>query len=275
MRSMYEYSCGSIPERGNILGKNYIERVIRNDINNTQYIAKLDIKKFFKNINHDILKTKLSRIIKDDRFLNILFIIIDNYEEGLPLGFYTSQWLANFYLQDLDHFIKNILGTKYYIRYMDDMVLFGQTSKECHFYIDCIINYCDTNLNLKIKENWQVFKFADTKKDNARCLDFMGYKFYREYTIIRKNILLKTTRKVNKIIKKNKYTYYDAIQLLSFYGWIKHSDTYNALYKTYFLDNKIYIKDLKHKVSEHQKYLNQKGENHDFSTSENSYNWCT
>lgn len=56
--------------------------------------------------------------------------IIDSSKEGLPIGNYTSQWFANFYLEDLDHYIKETLKVKYYIRYMDDMVLFSNNKKE-------------------------------------------------------------------------------------------------------------------------------------------------
>lgn len=84
------------------------------------------------------------------------------------------------------------------------------------------------------------------------------YKVYLEKTILRKNIMLKTTRKINKIIKKKKYTWYDATQLMSYYGWIKHTNSYN-LFKKYFIKNNIYITNLKKKISNHQKYLNSKG----------------
>ena len=64
--------------------------------------------------------------------------------------------------------------------------------------------------------------------------------------------------KINKIIKKQKYTWYDATQLMSYYGWIKHTNSYN-LFEKYFSNNKIYIVDLKKKISNHQKYLNSEG----------------
>lgn len=257
-KGMYAYSCGSIPKRGNSYGKKYIEKILKKDKINTKYILKIDIKKFFDNVNHDILKYKLKRIIHDKKVLNLLYKIIDSYDKGLPLGYFTSQWFANFYLQDLDYFIKQKLGIKYYIRYMDDMVLFASNKDELHYARKAIENYINKNLSLKLKHNYQIFRLAKNKSDNARCLNFMGYKFYLEKTILRKNIMLKTTRKINKIIKKKKYTWYDATQLMSYYGWIKHTNSYN-LFEKYFIKNNIYITNLKKKISNHQKYLNSKG----------------
>lgn len=88
------------------------------------YILKCDISKFFASINHDVLKEKLRRKIKDKEALKIVFDIIDSEEEGLGIGNMTSQVLAVFYLNEMDHFIKEKLKIKYYVRYQDDFVLF-------------------------------------------------------------------------------------------------------------------------------------------------------
>lgn len=93
------------------------------------HILKCDISKFFQNINHDILKVKLQKKIKDKDALDIIFKIIDNDTEGLSLGTMSSQLLAIFYLSDLDHYIKETLHIKYYVRYQDDFLLYHQ-SKE-------------------------------------------------------------------------------------------------------------------------------------------------
>lgn len=93
------------------------------------YVLKCDISKFFASIDHDILKEKLKRKIKDKDALKIVFDIIDSEENGLGIGNMTSQILAIFYLNDLDHYIKEKLGIKYYVRYQDDFLLF-HSSKE-------------------------------------------------------------------------------------------------------------------------------------------------
>lgn len=259
MKGMYEYNCGSIPKRGNMYGKRYIERIIKKDYKNTQYVSKLDIKKFFQNVDNNILKNKLAKIIHDKRFLNILFIIIDSYENGIPLGYYTSQWFANFYLATLDRYIKQTLRIKYYIRYMDDIVLFADIKEILHDANIKIMNFVKYNLGLTIKQNYQIFKLAHKKYKHMheRFLDYMGYRFYRQYTTLRKSIMLKLTRKVNKIKKKTNRTWYDYTQLMSYYGWIKHTDTYNSLFKKALTNNKIYIKNAKNVISFHSKYVNK------------------
>ena len=107
------------------------------------YILKADISKFFASIDHNILKEKLKRKIKDIEALKIVFDIIDSEANGLSIGNMTSQVLAIFYLNDMDHFIKEKLHIKYYVRYQDDFLLFHQ-SKE-------YLKYCLEQLKIFLK----------------------------------------------------------------------------------------------------------------------------
>ena len=103
---MYDYVLGSVPGRGPHLGMKRIERWIRKDPANTKYIFKMDIRHFFQSVDHDILKAWLRKKFRDQYLLDLLFLIIDACDMGLALGYYTSQWFANFLLQPLDHYIK-------------------------------------------------------------------------------------------------------------------------------------------------------------------------
>ena len=116
---MYYHSYGSLPGKGGHRGKKYIERWIRTDKENTRYCLKMDIRKYFDSVSHDVVKDQMRRMIHDEEFLRVLFEVIDVTDKGLPLGFYTSQWLANWHLTYLDYYIKQDLGAKYYMRYMD------------------------------------------------------------------------------------------------------------------------------------------------------------
>lgn len=97
------------------------------------YFLKCDIRKFFDNIDHEVLKNSLTRIVDDDRTLRLLFNIIDSYEtasgKGIPMGNQTSQWFALYYFDPLDRLVKEKLRIKYYTRYMDDMILISENKE--------------------------------------------------------------------------------------------------------------------------------------------------
>ena len=219
-RGMYEYCCGSVKNRGILYGVKYLKKILVRDRKNTKYCLKLDIKKFYPSINQSILKRKFRKIIKDRDTLDLIDLIVDSAQQGVPIGNYTSQWFANFYLQDLDHYIKEQLKVPYYIRYIEDMVLFHRIKKELHKIKDKIEEFLKQE-DLKLKENWQLFKM------DSRPLDFLGYRFYRGYTTLRKSNFLRIKRRYKKIYKKGKLTYKDASASLSYYGWLKHCNSYN------------------------------------------------
>lgn len=230
---MYEHSYGSIPGRGAHLGKKTIQKWLNRDPDNTKYCLKMDIRKFFDSIPQHVLIWKLEDIIHDQKFLSILVEIISAVEKGIPLGFYISQWLANWYLQGLDHYIKEILGAKYYIRYMDDMVIFGDDKEKLHSMWWGVEDYLSRKLGLHLKRNWQIFRFDYVKKGKhyGRDLDFMGFRFFQRKTILRKQIMMKATRKARRLSKKKQYSIYECRQMLSYFGWINSADTYGMYQK--------------------------------------------
>lgn len=118
------------------------------------YILKCDISKFFASIDHDILKQKLQKKIKDKDALDIVYSIIDSDEQGLSIGNMTSQVLAIFYLNDFDHYVKETLKIKYYVRYQDDFLLFHPSKeylKECLEKIKAFLNKEHMTLNPKTR----------------------------------------------------------------------------------------------------------------------------
>ena len=251
MKPMYYHSYGSLPGRGATKGrskkshgcKESVEKYIRTHPNECTYCVKMDIQKFFDNVPHDIIKQKFARIIHDERFLNILFQIIDsnNSDIGLPIGFYTSQWFANFYLIDLDHYIKEQLHIKAYYRYMDDIVIFGNNKTELHRVRKLIEQYLNNKLHLQMNKKWQVFKFGQ------RCLDFVGFRFYPNRTILRRGLMLRMTRKAKRLGRKVLQTTYECRQMLSYKGWLNVTNTYD-MYKKH-IKPYISFKALQNKIS--------------------------
>lgn len=228
-KGMYEHSYGSIPNRGGHKGAKQICKWIRNGGRDCKYCFKADIRKYFDSIPHDILIAKLRKVIHDKRFMSLLETVIDVTPNGIPLGFYLSQWLANWYLQGLDHYIKEELGVKYYTRYMDDIVIFSSNKRRLHWVRKAITNYLCDELGLEIKRNWQIFRFHYVKSNGreiGRYLDFMGFRFYRNRITLRKSLMLKITRRARHIYNSKKITIHDARCMLSYMGWIDATNTY-------------------------------------------------
>ena len=245
MKPMYEHSYGSVPKRGCQLGKKQINKWYK-DKRNTKYCLKMDIRKYFDSIPHTLIKQKLAAQIHDEKFLAVLFEVIDVNQKGLPLGFYTSQWLANWYLTDLDHYIKEDLGAKYYIRYMDDMVVFGSNKRKLH-KMRIQIEDALKALGLSMKTDWQIFP------SKTRALDFMGFRFFRNKTTLRKTIALKARRIAKRIHNKDKPTIYDARRMLSYMGWISCTNTYGFFTK--YISNNVNIQYLKRRISNYDRRM--------------------
>lgn len=242
-RGMYRWTGASIKNRGQIYIKNRVEKWIKNDVSVTKYCLKLDIRKYYQHINQDILKDKIKSIIKCNKTLSLFNLIISSIDSGIPIGNYTSQWFANFYLQDLDHFIKEKLKIKRYIRYMDDLVLLHPNKKELRKALVEIRTELN-KLGLDIKDNYQMFPI------NKRALDFVGFVFTRNKTFIRKRITKRARRKSFKY--KIKSNIKNAKSLMSYYGHYKHSDSY-FLFKIYFNS----FKKIKKEISNHDKRTNK------------------
>lgn len=207
------YSC--IKGKGIHAAANAVKQALK-DRSATKYCLKLDIKKFYPNIDHDVLKILLRRKIKDQDLLWLLDEIIDS-TEGLPIGNYLSQYFANFYLTYFDHWMKQDKAVKYYFRYADDLVILSDSKEYLHQLLSDIRIYMTENLKLQIKSNYQVFPVDD------RGIDFVGYVFRHTHVLLRKSIKQNFAR----MLKKNK----NAQSIASYNGWAVHCNSKNLLKK--------------------------------------------
>ena len=176
------------------------------------YILKFDISKFFASIDQEILKEKIKRKIKDKDALDIIFKIIESEEQGLGIGSMTSQCLAIFYLNDLDHFINEKLKLKYYIRYQDDGLIFHESKEYLKFCFKEIEKFLDKE-HLKLNNKSRIYK-------NTNNFIFLGRNRKGKYA---------KYRNIKRKIKYRKRLYEDGkIDLM---GYINTINCYRSLIK--------------------------------------------
>ena len=253
MATAYRFSCGSFPKRGGHYGKKQILKWIRSG-EGIRNFAKIDIRHFYDNIRLDILMRELRLRIKDEWFLYIIRLCLQGFKKGIPLGFYISQWLANYLLEPLDRFITETLGLKKDMRYMDDITIFDNSKKKLQNAIIEIRIFIGRRFRLKLKDNYQVCKFyyEKGKRKIGRVLDFMGFLFYREKTLIRKSIMLSATRLARKMQRSREagrgYFATHIKAMLSYMGWFDCTDTYEC-YQTHIKPFILRIGKLKKIVS--------------------------
>ena len=237
MKTFTTFTNASLKDRGIHRTLDQLDKMLL-DKEGTKYCLKIDVEKFFPNINHDILKELLRKKFKDKLLLNLLDEIIDSIdgEKGVPIGNYLSQYFANFYLAYFDHWLKETKKCKYVLRYMDDIVILHGDKNFLHQLRKDISVYLDKNLNLKLKDNWQVYPV------DSRGIDFVGYKTFRKYKLLRKSTYKRMKTKCIKLEKKSLLSFSDFCSVNSYLGWIKWCNGHN-LSKKYII--KLLDKDYK------------------------------
>lgn len=250
MKTFCTHSCASVKGRGIHRASSLVRRYLRNE-DEAKYCLKMDIRKFYPNIDHHTLKDLLRRKIKDPDVLEILDRIIGSVGSGVgvPIGSYLSQYLANFYLTYFDHWVKEDLKLKYVVRYMDDIVIFHHSKEYLHEVRKQIESYLAENLKLTLKENWQVFPVQD------RGVDFVGYRHFFGYCLLRKRTCKRFKHRMKLIRRKiNRgcsLTQSDYCAINSYAGWLKWCDSYRLREK--------YIGPVQNKVDEYYQKSIKKG----------------
>lgn len=242
-RGMHPFCCGSVPKRGISFLQKTVSGWLRND-KELRYFVKLDIRKFFDNIDRDRLKATLRRKIKDKDSLWGFDQIIDSAPVACPVGYYTSPWFANLYLQDLDWYVeqqlykerrgKRIKWVKHYLRYVDDILLLGTCKTDLYKAVHAIIDYLKTEYGLEVKKSWEIKKIGkhepDSKlKKGTYWLDMGGYKFCKDATVLRDGIYLAAKRLSRKMYRGDYYTLHQAQSIVSRIGWASHSDCHRFM----------------------------------------------
>ncbi len=158
------------------------------------YVAKLDIRKYFDSVSHNILKVKLRRLFKDKILLILFDKIIDSYCVtpgcGIPIGNLTSQYFANYYLSATDHFVKETLQVPVYVRYMDDMLLFAESSEKLQQYINSVTYFIEQTTSLTVKP------YVKNKVEYG--ISFLGYRLYPHKVMLNRGSRKRFIRKIKQ-----------------------------------------------------------------------------
>ena len=189
--------------------------------NNTKtlYILKCDIRKFFANINHDILKEILSKHIKHKDILNLLSNIIDSfpigptYGKGLPLGNLTSQLLVNIYMNEFDQYVKHKLKVKYYVRYADDFVILSQDNKHLEDILITLQEFLRNKLKLELHPDKVFIKTLNSG------VDFLGFVHFSNHRVLR-------TATKKRMFRNLGWNNYNLESVNSYFGMLSHGDCF-------------------------------------------------
>ena len=229
LRRLSKNAVGCVPGRGAHLGKHKIEKLISEG---ARYYIKGDVRHFYDNIRIDIVIKELRRDIADERFLYLIRKIYRYQPKGILIGLYISPWLANYILIPVDDLIERTDNTGL-VRYVDDLIITSTNKKVLHRLLTAV-RIALGKLRLKLKHNYQVIRLDYETKNGriGRPIDFMGFEFWRDRTVIRKCILLAATRTAKKLWRaKQEGRGYYARQvrgLVSLMGWFQWTNSYDC-----------------------------------------------
>ena len=191
------------------------------------FVLKADVRHYFETVDHNFLFSILMKKIADKRVRWLMKVILSNYHsavpgKGMPLGNLTSQFFANVYLNELDHFVKQQLKAQYYLRYVDDFIIVYHSRQALEEYKQHIDNFLHAKLALELH--------PDKSKiiSLSRGVDFLGFTQFLRHKIIKKKNMLKLYRKSDEVYasyKEEKILYDSIYDFME--GWMAYSKNAN------------------------------------------------
>lgn len=231
MRGMDKYCCGSIKERGAHYAKRSIEKWMKDDLHGTRWELCADIRHFYDSLKPKVVMDRMRELIKDNKTLDLIWRII---KDGVKIGAYPSQWFANTTLQPLDVMIRQSNLCTHYVRYMDNLTIFGSNKRKLR-KLKIRTEMWLSEHGLELKGDWQIFPI-DGKGEHARLPDAVGYRYGRGYTIPRKHNLIRMKKAVKRYKKKRskgKVSPKTAHSILSRIGQARHCNNHNLFHDLY------------------------------------------
>lgn len=223
--------CG-LPGRGIQAAADRVKYFLRNHPEDCRYCLKIDIRKFYPNVDHDVLKKLVRWKLKDRRVIALIDDLIDS-ADGIPIGNHPSIFFALLYFARFIMWLRQDWAKQHGVKlimidYADDLVFFASDKKILHQLLADMADYLARELKLEIKANKQIFPIARTHRDkHGRGVDFLGYVFYLEETRLRKGIKKNFARAIGNMRRAKKpISEADFLQrCASWWGWCKHSDS--------------------------------------------------
>lgn len=202
MRGMDHWSSASIPGRGGHYIYRGILGYIRHNHRSARYVLQCDVRHYYDTIDIDILMGKLRRRCKDERFLALVERVLRassaDGRKGIGIGYHLNQWIANFFLEDIDRAIRNSGYAGFYVRYMDNMTAIGPNKRKLR-KLRMLIEEELGRLSLELKGDWQVFPLS------ARPISSVGYRYTSEgKVLLRKRNWLKLRRQLMRVRRKQR-----------------------------------------------------------------------
>ncbi len=205
------------------------KRIVSKNNTVSCYVLKADIKKYFENVDHEILLSTIKKKIVDKKVVWLIKKILANpssQNKGMPLGNLTSQFFANVYLNELDQYVKHRLKAKYYIRYVDDFVVLESDKRKLELYKKQIDEFLKSQLILQLhKDKSKILKLGET-------ICFLGVRVFYYHKLLKKSNLrkMRNTLQILREQYNNREINYDALyDFLE--GWIayaKNANTYKV-----------------------------------------------
>ncbi len=199
------------------------------------YILKADIRHYFDTIDHDNLISIIKRKISDRKVIRLIRLILENHTtkhkgKGMPIGNLTSQFFANLYLNDLDHFVKHKLKASNYIRYVDDFVILGNSEEMLRDYKTKITGFLGKSLKLDLHpEKSNVYSLCNGVR-------FLGFRIFYHYKIPRKSNIRKMEKRLSVLksrYERGEISFEDITKSFqSWMGYAMQGDTYKIRKRT-------------------------------------------
>ena len=190
-------------------------------------------------MDHNKLVEIFQETVRDPQVIWLLKTILRTSEQssgvkgkGIPIGNLTSQFFANVYLNKLDHYAREGLSIKRYIRYMDDIVVFDNDKEKLKSERDQLKQYITTELALKVKER------ATFIQGRENGLGFLGYRVFPNLTRIKNKNIRRLKKKVALRDNQFKQGIIDEKRLVasvrSILGYVGFADSYHLLKSIFY-----------------------------------------